>query len=91
MAITLKDVIPLGGGKTRYTGTFTHTAGAAPETFTLGAARVENLIVTSDDAGAKKEMVTYSQSISGSTNTVTVYKLDAVTAGRIVVDAYAGN
>lgn len=81
MAITLGLVIPQGGGRTIHEGTFTHTAGAAPETFTLGSGQCVNVEVNSLDAGAKKEVATFSQSGT----TVTVYKLDAVTSGRISV------
>lgn len=91
MAITLSLPVNLGGGRTDYIGTFTHTAGAALETFNLGSARVVSIEVSSQDANAKKELVSFSESVSGSTNTVTVNKLDAVTAGKIIVRAIAGN
>lgn len=91
MAITLPRVVHHGGGCSTYSGTFSHTAGAALESFALGSARVLSVRVSNLDSGAKKEIVDFSESISGSTNTVTVNKLDAVTTGRIVVEAFAGN
>ena len=91
MAITLPRLARHGGGQTTYSGTFTHTMGAAAETFALGNARVLSVHVSNLDSGAKNEFVSFTESISGGTNTVTVNKLDAVTTGRIVVLAYAGN
>lgn len=91
MAITLPRAVPVGGGVTQYSGTFTHTAGAAEETFNLGSARVLDVRVANQDSGAKLEQVRFSESVSGSTNTVTVYKQDTVADGRIIVWAFAGN
>ena len=94
MAITLPRAIPLGGGVTEYSGTFSHTLGAAEETFKLGSARVLSVYVSNQDAGANSEdmgSVMFTESVSGSTNTVTVHFLGGVTSGRIVVKAFAGN
>ena len=90
MAITLPSLVPLGGGHTLYRGTYSHTAGAAEETFNLGSARVARISLSNLDSGAKNELVRFSESVSGSTNTVTVHALNAVTSGRIEVEAYAG-
>ena len=91
MAITLPRAVPLGGGMTLYSGTYSHTLGAAEETFNLGSARVLDVKVSSQDSGSNKEISKFSESVSGSTNTVTVHRLGAVTDGRIEVTAYAGN
>lgn len=91
MAITLPRVAHKGNGQTTYSGTFSHTAGAAAETFALGSARVLSIQVHNLDSGGKKENVSFSESISGSTNTVTVQWLSGVTTGRIIVEANAGS
>ena len=90
MAITLPQAVPLGGGVTLYRGTFSHTAGAAFETFALGSARVSSLTVSSQDSGGRQEVATFSESVSGNTNTVTVNWAAPVTNGRIEVTAFAG-
>jgi len=87
-AITLPDRIPLGGGVTMYLGTIVHTLGAAECTFALGGGRVYDVKVTTQDASSKKMVVgskPFTESVSGGTNTVTVYELDTITNGRIVV------
>lgn len=92
MAITLPHVVPMGGGVTKYLGTFAHTVGDAEETFKIGASRVYMVLVSSQDSGAKAGLLTsvdFTESVSGSTNTVTVHYLDAVTNGRIAVLAKA--
>jgi len=91
MSITLPHAYPQGGGSTTYRGTYSHTLGAAEETFTLGSARVSSIVISNQDSGAKLQNVRFSESVSGSTNTVTVHALDAVTTGRIEVRAFAGN
>jgi hypothetical protein len=91
MAITLPVMVPLGGGMVLYRGSYSHTAGAAVETFNLGSARVSSISLSNMDSGGKKEQVAFSESVSGSTNTVSVLANAGVTDGRIEVVAYAGN
>jgi len=88
MAITLSKVYPEGNGRTRYSGTYTHTLGAAPETFTVGNGRVRKVEVVNFDSGAKHEITRFTESVSGGTNTVTVLRDGDVADGRIdiVVD-----
>lgn len=91
MAITLPHIVPMGNGVTRYLGTFAHTVGAAEETFKV-CGRVHEVLVSSQDSGAKAVPLTsvdFTESVSGSTNTVTVHHLGAVTTGRISVLAKA--
>jgi len=90
MAITLPHPVHLGGGETIYRGTYTHTAGAANETFVLGSARVSAVLISNMDSGSKLQLVDFEESISGNTNTVTVNAVNAVSDGRILVFAYAG-
>ena len=88
MAITLGLAsLGHGGGMSTHIGTFSHTAGAALETFSLGSGQCVAVRVANLDSGAKKEIVDFSQSGT----TVTVNKLDAVTTGRIEVDVLRGN
>ena len=94
MAVTLPRAIPFGGGRVEYSGTFSHTIGAAEETFNLGSARVLSVFVSSQDSGSRAEpyhSVGFTESVSGTTNTVTVHYLNAVTTGRIIVQTFAGN
>lgn len=90
MAITLPRTVQLGGGVTLYSGTYAHTAGAAEETFNLGSARVQRIYLTNQDSGGRKELASFTESVSGNTNTVTVSALVGITSGRIEVEAYAG-
>lgn len=90
MAITLPQVIPMGGGVTRYRGAYSHTIGAAEETFTVGNGRVQSVQLANQDSGAKLQNIRFSESVSGGTNTVTVHALDAVTTGRIEVEVFRG-
>ena len=91
MAITLPNTLQQGGGVTQYYGTYSHTVGAANETFNLGAARVLDVRVSSQDSSSNLEAAKFSESVSGATNTVTIHRQGGVTSGRIVVTAYAGN
>lgn len=90
MAITLPKLVPLGGGVSQLSGTYSHTVGAAEETFVLGSHRVLDVRVSSQDSGSNLEQSKFSESVSGGTNTVTVHRLGAVTSGRIVVLVNAG-
>ncbi len=86
MAITLPFQRDISMGLTEYSGSFSHTVGAAEETFNLGGGgRVESCEIQNMDSGAKLQLVRVSESVSGGTNTVTVHALDAVTDGRITV------
>lgn len=90
--ITLPVAVPLGGGVMMYLGTFIHTAGAAECTFIVGNARVYDVRVTTMDSDSKSSFTTskpFSESVSGGTNTVTVYELSTIADGRIVVLAAA--
>ena len=91
MAITLPRVAHKGNGQTTYSGTFSHTVGTAAETFALGSARVLSIEIANLDTKGPVEIVSFSESISGSTNTVTVNRAGGVTTGRIIVETYAGS
>lgn len=91
--ITLSHAcIPLGGGVTEYWGAFVHTVGAAECTFKIGSARVYSVLVANMDSGGNPEdfhTALFTESVSGSTNTVTVHILETIADGRIIVKAKA--
>lgn len=90
MSITLSQVQQLGGGVTRYRGAYSHTIGAAEETFVVGNGRVQHVQIANNDASGKLQLVKFTESVSGGTNTVTVNAVDAITSGRIEVEVFRG-
>ena len=85
MAISALKIIPLAPGVSLLTGDYAQTIGSANLTFTLGGQRVLMMAIHSADSNGDIDVKwgNFSQSVSGSTNTVMVQGIGAVTTGKI--------
>lgn len=83
MATSGNSVVHLGGGHVLFTGAITHTEGAAEETVAIKGYRVRMAWVSNKASDEKVGTTpcTFSESVSGITNTVTLHSLGTIAAG----------
>jgi hypothetical protein len=82
MALTVKYPAVLPGV---IAGTWTHTAGDAMESITVRGSLLGALFFDNDTNGNYDSDVKWSESLSGSVNTVTIYTNATVTAGKFIL------
>lgn len=86
MAFTNVRRIPQGGGISLIVADFTHTVGAADQTFAVDAGRVLGVIVNPNLTAEPIDHTNtlYSTTVSGAISTITIYAESGITAGTFM-------